>query len=244
VTKVYDTSNPYENYLRVQNNRIVIDGAKFTYDFGPAKQTSVAVFMDGSYQATYGGTNEINVTMDGAAMPFLNRWNIKLKPTFLNTSSFPTDSCTLPSATECNSGICGANCYPDHHKNITRNLEYLRDQLAPLPLYKSSDLFLGVTACKICWQKNGVHNTYILGLSYTTGKQGMVLNNKTRGQMLNVRVIQHELSHIYGCTSDSKAQCTPYKDCIMSGGFDQIKQYDLPSIWCDHCSEEFNRALH
>lgn len=73
--------------------------------------------------------------------------------------------------------------------------------------------------------------------------------DKLSDDFLNIRRIQHEVSHAFGCQDNEKDghYCTPGQRCIMHSGFDTIATYDLPSIWCAECCSgtlHFDRAAH
>ena len=57
----------------------------------------------------------------------------------------------------------------------------------------------------------------------------------------SVRVIQHELSHNFGCVD---GECTTGSSCIMNGGFDNNSSYNLSNIWCSNCIADFDASLH
>lgn len=208
----------------------------------PERTVYIRVFKDASYQDMYSSnTSELNTTMTYVSYPFFNKWNIVLSPSYTTFSGAPLESCGKGYYTVCNNTQCGSTCQnnsstPNHHKNFDFNYYYIRSHAS----YSAYDLGFAVTSAKLCHKHSGgTHDT--CGLGMVSGNTfGMAKQTTSRGTMLNVRVIQHELSHCYGCSDHSDAG----ERCIMSGGFDNNYTYNLTSIWCTTCTSNFNRTAH
>ncbi len=174
--------------------------------------------------------------------PFNNKWAITFNRTYMHIHNLAIDSCPLAYGTGCNTTNCGSRCVNtsstnNHHKNMYRNYYQVINDI-PITGY---DLMLTVSASNMCYSSGGSHSTGILGLGAVSGDYSFVKNNTTRGMRLNVRVIQHELSHNYGLHDNS---CSANENCIMSGGFDNNVNYNLQSIWCTSCTNSFDSSLH
>ncbi len=208
---------------------------------GTLVTATVKVQLDSSIRTHYLNdvSSETRAIFADATKPFYNKFHIQLTPTFYNLQSVPADDCPNTSyMTMCNpSNVqCGANsvCHngnslPNHHKNLYYNA---------LSTYANTskggfDLRLVMTAQNACYiNSSGTHSNGILGLCWKyDGNMIVKCNEYSRGHMLNVRVIQHELSHAFGCPDhDDEGE-----NCIMSGGFDENYTYNLETIWCSDC---------
>lgn len=210
-----------------------------------ATTVDIVCLMDSSYRSEYVYSDiNMSATMANVEYPFNNKWDITFDETYLNINDLFIDSCPLTYGTACTTTSCGNTCVnasvsDNHHKNIYQNFNYIAGWVAP-PL--GYDLVLTASASNMCYQdENGYHSSGILGLGYVSAGCALVKNNTTRGMCLNVRVIQHELSHNYGCVDNA---CSSNSSCIMSGGFDNNCIYDLSTIWCNNCTNTFNAALY
>lgn len=208
-----------------------------------ANPVDILCLMDSSYRSEYTSpSNNLSTTMTNAEYPFKNRWNITFNKTFMNVNNIPIDYCSLSYSSNCTSSTCGSSCVnststSNHHKNIYRNFYKVKNDIS----ISGYDLMLTVSSSNLCYQKNGAHSTGILGLGDVSGSHVFVKNNTTRGMKLNVRVIQHELSHNYGCLDNA---CSSGQNCIMNGGFDNNSTYNLYSIWCADCLARFDPYAH
>ena len=199
------------------------------------RSVNIAVQQDQTYLTRYNDQrNEVNKTITDAAKPFYTKWHIEFRPSYYTLSSMKLDDCPNGSNSQCTSTNCGSTCKnrisaPNHHKNFDYNA---------LNAWKAygmdgNDMRLVLVGVQLCHEENGSHKNNGLGW-WPSGKNGMVLQNRTH--MLNVRVIQHELSHTYGVS-----HCTSSK-CIMNGGFDKNYVYNLDNIWCSSCAKQFDRT--
>ncbi len=157
----------------------------------------------------------------------------------------PASDCTLGANINCTDAICSSNCDPDypevyghHHRNIYYNLDWLSTAY-PCTTY---DLVLGVSLTHLCAKFDDVH-IGVPGLS-NTARHAFVkyfnydIDADTTLATYNTRVIQHELSHNYGCSHHGG---TP---CIMNGGFDNVVYNTTSDIWCASCELGFDVNLH
>jgi hypothetical protein len=208
-----------------------------------ATTVDITCQMDASYRSEYTSyVSNMTSTMANVEYPFSNKWGITFNETYMNINNLPIDSCSLAYGTACTTSSCGSSCVnssssDNHHKNMYRNFYKVEDDI-PITGY---DLMLTASASSMCYNKDGVHSTGILGLGYVGGEYTFVKNNTTRGMKLNVRVIQHELSHNFGCVD---GECTTGSSCIMNGGFDNNSSYNLSNIWCSNCIADFDASLH
>ena len=208
-----------------------------------ATSVDITCQMDASYRSEYPNyVSNMSSTMANVGYPFYNKWGITFNETYMEIYNLEIDSCLLSYSTACTTTNCGSTCVntgnlPNHHKNMYLNFCQVKDNIG----ITGYDLMLTVSASSMCFEYNNAHNTGILGLGDVSGQHTFVKNNTTRGMRLNVRVIQHELSHNYGCYDDT---CPTNSNCIMNGGFDNNYQYNLQTIWCTKCTSDFDASLH
>ena len=205
-----------------------------------------AIHQDPSYLDCFAGEpHNINMVMADVTKPFYTRWGISIEPFYYNISYLPLEECTFSYWVHCQSlsSACGTICansytWPNHHKNFDYNAHYEWQHYGD----DNRDLRLAVSAGAFCHMHNGAHCLCALGMcNDTKGKNTMAFNN--RGYMLNVRVIQHELSHSFGCPDNCGAQDRDER-CIMDGGFDRDNSFNHATIWCSHCEADFDRNAH
>jgi len=89
----------------------------------------------------------------------------------------------------------------------------------------------------LCSNTSGIHSEGQLGLAYLEGQYCLARNINTT-ELLNYRVIQHEISHLFGMTDDD---CVGDQLCICHGDFDEITNLNNQNIWCDHHASQFDR---
>lgn len=209
---------------------------------------SVKVYKDASYLSMYSSSpSYINTTMTRVGYPFSRKWNIALSPGFYNIYGMPWQSCSRPYSLACTNAACGSTCVnenrtPNHHKNFDYNCLYAKSHNA----YSDWNIAIVITSANLCHQcpdpTHSSHDLCGLGMVPFAGdKFAMAKLTRARGDVRNVRVIQHELSHCFECLDN---ECTPNERCIMSGGFDSNTAYNLPTIWCTNCAARFNRTKH
>ena len=210
-----------------------------------ATTVTIKVMPDCHYQesyATFTAETNFRQALANASSPFAYRWAISFDASF---ELFPegeavTDLCSLPTGTACTTASCGGTCadnYSANSANHHKNLYNFFYQIDDIWHRGTKDILIGVTSVNACSNGGSGHHTGILGLAYAPGRYVVVVNNETRGMMLNVRVIQHELSHSFGCQDNA---CTSGQNCIMSGGFDNNYNYMMATIWCDNCESVFD----
>lgn len=199
--------------------------------------------MDAAYRAEYSSyVSNMTSTMTNVQYPFNNKWEITFNRTYMDINSLAIDFCSLAYGTACNTTNCGSTCAntsstSNHHKNMYRNHYQVINDI-PITGY---DLMLTASASNMCYNSGGSHSTGILGLGGVSGDYCFVKNNTTGGMRLSIRVIQHELSHNYGLNDSN---CSASENCIISGEFDNNSIYNLSTIWCTNCTNNFNSSLH
>ncbi len=218
---------------------------------------SILCQMDNSFCADYyNETGDYAALMAYVGVPFFNEFGIYFNPSYQSITDLDLDNCTLPIYTACNS-TCGTTCSNDykdgngniididHHRNMYRALDEVIDE-TDIGIY---DLCLTATSKRMCYYNgDGIHSDGILGLARTGGDWAFTYSAESRPEYLNVRVMQHELSHLFGCRDTYPANttyyCTPGYDCIFNGGFDDITTYDQHTIWCPACTARFDALCH
>lgn len=207
---------------------------------------TVKVFQDKSYLSMYKNQpSYINQTMKNVGYPFTNKWDINISPSYYNISGMMFEECPLGYNTTCTTSSCGSTCVnsyvgPNHHKNFDYNCYFALSTYG----YSGWDLALEITSAKLCHMHDSPrkHDTCGLGMvPYIGGNFAMAKLTTSRGNPGNVRVIQHELSHCFGCPD---GQCSSGQKCIMNGGYDNSTSYNLSNIWCTNCTKKFNRTKH
>lgn len=212
-------------------------------DGDTAEKVTVAVQQDWSYLARYsdaGHPSEVNEVMADVGKPFYNLWHIELEPYYYNLSYVKAQDCSLSYSSGCTSSSCGSLCAnrkdpPNHHKNFNYNA------LNSWSTYgrNGKNIRIVLSAANLCHLSAGAHSTGALGWwPSDLFSDGMAKQN--RDHMLNVRVIQHEISHAFGCGHCGSTD----ERCIMSGGYDNIYIYNNYTIWCSDCYHDFKRLAH
>ena len=243
-------------YCGTTTNLGVLPGAYPGCGYCTTINVDLLVQYDTAYMQTYAqlysGTMysyhyEMTSTIANMEQTFRNKWGLVFNKTYRYVTGLPLDNC--PRGTEIICGIpvgastfCGTcdNAYnsASHHRNFYSNYYFVRDNF---PL-NGADLMLTVSGALMCDMSGGSHrgglNGGTLGLGETSGKYSMVKNNPTSGMILNVRRIQHELSHNYG-----NNHCSG-NECIMNSGWDYNWNYNVQTIWCIGCEQSFNANLH
>lgn len=169
----------------------------------------------------------------------------------------PWELCTY---TEAGCGTQCVNAYilptyglskTNHHRNADLNSYYVEDHY-PLANY---DLRLYLTANAPCHEDgNGLHQATALGFSPNNVQNernfSWALNcpenygdEYSRGDLLNIRVIQHEITHLFDV-----GHCVAERDapCLMTNGnsynFDKNEEM-IVNLWCSECTENFKRMM-
>ncbi|MEY8313172.1 hypothetical protein AALA61_14590 [Oscillospiraceae bacterium 42-9] len=201
----------------------------------PAVKT-VKVFQDLSYRDQYAGKpTYINTVMGNINSPFQKKWGIKFSPSFYNVTGMPLESCKKGYYVMCENGACGSQCKntdssSNHDKNFDRNYHFAVRTYG----YSGFDTMLTVVSATMCHESSEKkHSTNCLGM--TTHYDSAMVKLTPSREIGNVRVIQHEISHQYGCSHCSNSHC------IMNGGFDANPNYNLSTIWCNSCASAFDR---
>lgn len=199
----------------------------------PSRTVKVAVGLTNSFgKKNSSPTSAASTIFNNAKKPFLNRWNINLTPNYHNLTNLPEDKCSNWDT------VCGASCgtcrnsdttaETNHHKNWYRNFYYLKSNMSN---YNSS-IRIVMTAADLCSTDKTLHDKHWAGLTL----DDFCLNKMRFGVTNNVRIVQHEMSHVFKCPDHGN---TDGFLCIMSGGFDNNTTYDLPNLWCPSCTGKF-----
>lgn len=208
---------------------------------------NVKIFQDRSYQMMYADTNNMYDTWQNVIPPFVAQWNLNLNPQIMNMGNnvSVTDTCTLGTLYPCTTNDCGVYCINEYIQtsNHHKNLYAMYYQFANPSWRGNSDILLGVTAVYACANVDGVHKAnYVYGLTGVSAGYTVIVNNSLKGMKSNVRLLQHELSHDFGChdQNGSTIVCTSGQNCINNGGFDNNFNFNLSNIWCNNCKARFN----
>lgn len=178
-----------------------------------------------------------------AAQAFERKWDILLNPTTAAKISIPVvNLCARPVSMYCDDGVCGSPCDNSlngtvHHKNGFRILGKTQADFS----LSGSDLMvtlLGVPLCHV--NGDGAHGAH-LGCAYRSGTRAITSNLRSHGNILRIRIMQHEMSHLFGCKD---GVCYPDDKCIMKGSFDGETNLQIYNIWCRNCRADFNASAH
>ena len=208
------------------------------------KTVALRVLLGTSYRSDYSTPEtEASTSIDTMELPFKVIWGINFVPSFAYVSPLPIDYCSLDIFTFCTDGICGSGCNNAinnviHHKNIAKNLNKVRNDIS-LTGYDLILTLVSSTMCSVETETN-THNQGYLGLGDVNGNYAVINNCSSASQIMRIRTMQHEISHMYGCVD---LQCTPGVPCIMNGGFDNAS-LAIGEIWCPNCIGYFNPLLH
>ena len=207
----------------------------------PANDISVRVLLGSTFREEYSSAESVVTSrLSDAEIPFIHTWNISLNPSIAYISQLPIDNCTLHRHYACDDAICGSLCVNStitqvHHKNAEKNLNTVRSYI-PLSTY---DLMLTFVSTALCLNRNGVHY-YVAGLANTNGSYAIINNLNGYSDIINVRIMQHEISHLFGCIDN---QCTDGYACIMNGKLNNTP-LSVTDIWCPACKTRFDPTAH
>lgn len=203
------------------------------------KNVSLKVFLGTTYK---NDSNTASTDIPYVDFPFRGKWNISFTPSYFYIDPLPIDKCTMGANSLCSDSVCGSNCTNDtgtmvHHKNAAKNRSYVENSL---PSY-DYDLVLTLVSTPLCLIIGNRHSNGVLGVSQIKGRFALVNNSSSLTQILRVRIIQHEISHLYGCYD---GECTAGERCIMNGGFDDTPLMQETEIWCKNCRQKFVQNQH
>jgi hypothetical protein len=170
-------------------------------------------------------------------IPFIATWSIGFTESFTNVGPLPIDYCSLSNTAPCSNSVCGSNCNNSidnivHHKNIRKNKAAV-EYYIPVTGY---DIMLTLLSSPMCGVWSDGHATSILGVATRYGDYAMVTQLPTHSSNVHIRIMQHEISHLFGCRD---GYCTPGEPCVMNGGYDGVSLYST-DIWCTSCSQMFD----
>ena len=232
----------------------------------PNIELSVMVMYDQAYEDAYSNpTSTILDMMENVEKPYRGKWNITFDVTTQKITDAPADGCPNDAWELCTftAAGCGEQCVnsytmptfgifkTNHHRNADLNAYYVEDHYA----WANYDVRIYLTANAPCHEDGGQpHRPTALGFAPGNIKNERnfvwALNCPTnygsyysRGDLLNVRVVQHELTHLFQNTSE---HCSTQSGdrCIMSRknyNFDAKDEMCL-DIWCDDCESNFIRT--
>jgi len=207
-----------------------------------AKNVSVGVHLDKTFNSTISASN---ADITSASYAFTNKWGITLVPTSMwattGGSIAPINLCTASAASNCSCGsVCiNATTSNIHHKNIWKNYYSLTGNYPTI----GWGLLMGRSSSPMCGVWNSTHGYGYGGVGGVKAKYTYVTN--VFSAIVNIRIIQHELSHNFGCYDNgSGSNCTPGNMCIMRGSYDNIPITQTPYIWCANCVKYFDVNAH
>ena len=89
----------------------------------------------------------------------------------------------------------------------------------------------------------GIKNTpqIYLGVTYNKQPNSYITWLPSSSQNVHVRIVQHELSHMFGAHD---ASCSQNQPCVMKGSYDGKSLTGYTDIWCDNCKADFERDLY
>ena len=174
-------------------------------------------------------------------MPFYRKFGISFSPNYTLLGNIPMDFCPYGYSTYCSPPLCNANsfCHPEydaymnHHKNFDHNNKYILGHVSRQAGHIRSPIFCSSYLC------SGYHATNPGGVGYVDDRSATVnWSVLSSNHVTNVRLLQHEMSHVFGLNHHN-----PPRTCIMSAGYDDNYNYNLPNIWCSECISNFQRNL-
>lgn len=207
-------------------------------DTGEAITLGVNVYTDSTFRDEFSSVMSVDEIFELVGIPFEKTWNLLFAVNEYQSSGLPIDQCTQNAASDC---VCveNADCSDStdtqyHHKNSLKLVRLLKEKY-PAGYYLEVGLAGSPRLC--CY--NGKNHHYNYGI--TTEKQYTYCGANRSDITHTIRVIQHEMSHMFGCVD------TPHdenKICTMNGGYDNFPLY-TENIWCSDCRNGiFIRSSH
>lgn len=176
-------------------------------------------------------------------IPFRATWHIGFEPSYTYITNLPIDMCTTGLNSQCINSVCGSGCTNEtntsvHHKNAIKNKNLIKQSISS----SGYDIMLTLVSSPMCYiLGDGTHSVNnALGMTLINDNYTIVSNASSRTQIERVRVIQHEISHMYGCVDND---CTPGKDCVIKGSYDTSNLITTLNIWCPNCQKKIENSL-
>jgi len=184
-----------------------------------------------------------NRTLSDASIAFLGMFRMNLIYTsgkYVNVT-MSMDKCEDGYYSTCSYSCCGES-HSDHEKSSVKNMNDF--DFGNTRIFDQSHSSMGILAysAALCYLwSDGTHGS-VGGAARAPGRTSMVWfrHDIPNSYRLNVRTLQHELSHNFGL--DYNVKCIA--DCIMSGGFDNTDIFEITDIWCTNHANQFRRNLH
>jgi len=151
------------------------------------------------------------------------------------------DNCTAKYLTICSDSCCIGG-HIAHKKSSHLNYPDF-SRIFDSVLSRLGILVYTAEVCNFWVDEYGVEKHGIVGgLAGVSARTSMVYIKPGGNDIhiLNVRIMQHELSHNFGMNYNVACNAA----CIMSGGFDSNPSFSTSDIWCDNHAGQFNRNLH
>ena len=186
-------------------------------------------------------TNKLEEDLPYMEAPFNSEWGIYFTKSLTEFHNMYIDYCSKWIGMACDHGDSCSNSTTTvyHHKNISKNLHQIMNGISTT----GYDIFVAYVCGPLCRVRaDNTHSNMVYGLTNSVGGKFAIVNQYPvpTAQYPNthmVRVVQHEISHMFGCTD---GQCTPGVPCIMSGGFDTTPLDWTTDIWCPACQARFD----
>nr|WP_243035695.1 hypothetical protein [Clostridium sp. AM45-5] len=181
-------------------------------------------------------------TLDKIQTPYEYVWNITFDIAEDRTAyNFPNIQCSYSRELYCGDAIdslCENSLdTPYHHRNANKNLNYLSKNVPA----NGNDIKIALTATPLCGMWDKEHATNILGVTYNKQPNSYITWLPSSSQNVHVRIVQHELSHMFGAHD---ASCSQNQPCVMKGSYDGKSLTGYTDIWCDNCKADFERDLY
>ncbi len=217
----------------MEENSYLKDGTIIRY-------LNLRVVLGSSYFSDYSnGYSQAASDLVHLHYPFSYKYGLSFFQSYTNFANTMIDNCTNPTGQAC-SCVPNASCINSlstnfHHKNGVKNLTQFISW-CPTTGY---DLFVFLVDGPLCYKNSGNHYP-VYGLSYIGNKYAICDQLPAYSNILKVRILQHEISHMFGCQD---GVCTSGSQCIMNDGYDGTSLYYV-DIWCSSCYSDFDPTLH
>lgn len=197
----------------------------------------VEVYTDSTFRSEFNGAVDAYDLLELANIPYEKTWNIIFDVTKHNSTGMEMDNCTSAPSAPCTcvgNNLCtNATSSAYHHKNASKNLALLANKYP-----NKRGLNVGLSGSRVmCYNSGSNNHGNVYGLSYLKDWYSYCAADNT-DITRSVRVIQHEMSHLYGTTDDPCPE-----PCTMHGGFDLLPLH-VEDIWCSRCKGMFERGFH
>jgi len=226
----------------VQNNHstdVTITGTATHRDM----RTSLRIFQDPSYRANFGNIPYSKI--NDVTRPFERTVHMSFRTSVFDVNNTILSRCPNANSTTSPCVCTGLNCNTTtplsnrHHSNIGNNLDEISGRIG------NSTLSAVIAASLMCMNSGSSCALTSGGIAPGRWSYNISFPNTPtdpRRNIVNVRIIQHEIGHNYGLPHCGGVTGR----CIMNGGFDgeALDSNASINIWCTSCLATMRNNRH